>query len=618
MKVLVTGGCGFIASAFCRKFKLLYPDSVIVNVDKLYPCSTVSDDLTASLGNYIFVQADICDTKILQGLLHDHQITIVVHFAAQSHVDTSFTTPLQYTTDNVFGTHSLLEACRKYGKIERFIHISTDEVYGENKDEIFNENSLLKPTNPYAASKAAAEMFVHSYMHSYNIPFIIIRSNNVYGPGQFNEKVVPKFILKLINNERLTIQGSGDQLRSFLYVEDAVSAIMCIMEKGSLGDVYNISSTDEISICELARRLLKELKPEETLESFSVTIPDRNFNDRRYWIESKGLEKLGWTQMYTLEEGLRETIKWYRQCTPMYWRQNDHTALIWGSRGWIGGLMKDVLLKKGWKIIEASSRADNRSDVLREIRQYHPTHIVCLIGRTHGPGYSTIDYLEQPGKLVENMNDNLYGPIVLAGVSREMGIHMLYMGTGCIFTCASPSDHPGFSESDKPNFFGSEYSTVKGFTDRIISEEFSSVCLNVRIRMPISSNDNPRNFIRKLIDYKHICSIPNSMTVLDDILPILEDCMVNKTTGVLNAVNPGVIEHSDILEMYKELQCSTHEWREITGDELLKSYVSAARSNNRLDTTRIQTLYPSVPDIKISIRSILEHHSFSEFKTGNM
>jgi nucleoside-diphosphate-sugar epimerase len=609
MTFLITGGCGFIASAFCRRLKSLYPDATIVNVDKLYPCSTVSADLTTTTDKYIFVHADICDTNVLQELLEKYHITTVVHFAAQSHVDTSFTAPLLYTTDNVFGTHSLLEAIRKYGKIQRFVHISTDEVYGENKDSIFDENSLLKPTNPYAASKAAAEMFVHSYMHSYGIPFIIVRSNNVYGPGQFNEKVVPKFILKLLNNEPLTIQGSGNQLRSFLFVEDAVSAIQCIMENGKPGDIYNISSKDEISIRQLATFLLNELKPGESVESFSVNIEDRNFNDKRYWIDSKALDDLGWKQQYTLRDGLLRTIEWYKTCTPSYWRQSERTALVWGSRGWIGGMFKEILLQKGWTVIDAQSRADDRDAVMKEAQLHHPTHIVCLIGRTHGPGYSTIDYLEQSGKLVENVTDNLYGPLTLAGVSRTLKIHMLYMGTGCIFTCESPVDCVGFGESDKPNFFGSGYSTIKGFTDRIMSEEYGTTCLNVRIRMPISSKVSPRNFINKIVGYQNICSIPNSMTVLDDVLPILENCMTNRTVGTLNAVNPGVIEHSTILTWYKELQDPSHEWTEISTDELLKTCVVGQRSNNRLDTTRIQTLYPNIPDIKSSVRTILETHS---------
>jgi len=612
MTFLITGGCGFIASAFCRRLKTLYPDATIVNVDKLYPCSTVSADLTTTTDRYIFVQADICDTDVLQGLLEKYQITTVVHFAAQSHVDTSFTAPLLYTTDNVFGTHSLLEAIRKYGKIQRFVHISTDEVYGENKDSIFDENSLLKPTNPYAASKAAAEMFVHSYMHSYGIPFIIIRSNNVYGPGQFNEKVVPKFILKLLNNEPLTIQGSGNQLRSFLFVEDAVSAIMCIMEKGKAGDIYNISSKDEISIRQLATFLLNELKPGESVESFSVNIEDRNFNDKRYWIDSKALDDLGWKQQHTLHDGLLRTIEWYKTCNPSYWRQSDRTALVWGGRGWIGGMFKEILLQKGWTVIDAQSRADDRDAVMKETQLHHPTHIVCLIGRTHGPGYSTIDYLEQSGKLVENLGDNLYGPLTLAGVSRKLKIHMLYMGTGCIFTCESPRECEGFRESDKPNFFGSGYSTVKGFTDRIISEEYGTTCLNVRIRMPISSKASPRNFINKIVSYPKICSIPNSMTVLDDVLPILENCMINRTVGTLNAVNPGVIEHSTILKWYKELQDPSHEWTEISTVELLKTCVVGQRSNNRLDTTRIQTLYPNIPDIETSVRTILDTHSLRQ------
>ena len=292
-------------------------------------------------------------------------------------------------------------------------------------------------------------------------------------------------------------------------------------------------------------------------------------------------------------------------------------ALLWGGGGWIGGQFKEVLAKRGWTVVEAKSRADNRAAVKAEVEAAKPTHLVSLIGRTHGPGYSTIDYLEQKGKLVENMKDNLYAPLVLAGIAKEKGLHMLYMGTGCIFEY--DADHPlagkGFAENSMPNFFGSGYSTVKGFTDRLMAEEFGKTVLNVRIRMPISTEDCPRNFISKIISYPKICSIPNSMTVLDDILPILADSMRDKVTGTLNAVNPDAIDHSTILNWYKELQNPEHTWEEISNDVLVGSYVSGARSNNILDTYRITTLSPSLPPIRVSVRRILENHKFAGRKS---
>jgi hypothetical protein len=235
-----------------------------------------------------------------------------------------------------------------------------------------------------------------------------------------------------------------------------------------------------------------------------------------------------------------------------------------------------------------------------------------LIGRTHGPGFTTIDYLEQSGKLVENMNDNLYGPLTLAGVAKAKHIHMLYMGTGCIFEY--DTEHPlggkGFTEADKPNFFGSGYSTVKGFTDRMMSENYGDTVLNVRIRMPIASEDGPRNFISKIIAYTKICSIPNSMTVLDDILPLLVKCMDKQVKGTLNATNPGVIDHHTILTWYKEIQNPSHTWEEISNETLVSSCVKGARSNNYLETTRIQSLFPELPSIGDSVKKILETNTF--------
>jgi len=614
MKLLVTGGCGFIGSAFCRRILLKHPSVTLVNLDKLYPCSTIT--LQESCGPYTFVKGDLKDRALLDEILARHEIDTVVHFAAQSHVDTSFTNPMLYTQDNVVGTHTLLEACRDYGLILKFIHISTDEVYGENVAEggAFSETSLLKPTNPYAASKAAAEMFVHSYVHSYSFPAIIIRSNNIYGPGQYDEKVIPKFLFQLLDGKKLTIQGSGQQLRSFLYVEDAVDAVLTVLEKGSLGAVYNISSSDEISIGNLATKLVQRLKPGELVDSWITYIPDRNFNDKRYLIESEPLKELGWSQQWSFDKGLDETVEWFQNVDrASYWigrtdLVGSQRVLLWGSKGWIGSQFTKVLEAKGFTVVSASSRADNRLAVIDEIDHVKPDHLVCMIGRTHGPGFTTIDYLEQEGKLKENLQDNLYAPLTLASVSKKSGIPLLYMGTGCIFE--SVDGLKPFTESDVPNFFGSAYSTVKGVTDRILNEQYADTCLNVRIRMPISSEDCERNFISKIIRYTHICSLPNSMTVLDDVLPCLADCMSRGIRGTLNAVNPGLIDHSTILRMYKEIQNAGHTWFEISNEVLVQGFVKGKRSNNELDTSRLEQLFPTIPRIEASVKRILTENQF--------
>ena len=242
-----------------------------------------------------------------------------------------------------------------------------------------------------------------------------------------------------------------------------------------------------------------------------------------------------------------------------------------------------------------------------EISSVEPSHLLSLIGRTHGPGFTTIDYLEQPGKLQENIRDNLYGPLILAEAARQTKKHLLYMGTGCIFT-GQPDEI--FTENSAPNFFGSGYSTVKGFTDQLMAA-YPEV-LNVRIRMPIHSQDNPRNFITKIINYKKINSIPNSMTVLDDIIPLLVRAMEDRVTGTLNAVNPGVISHSEILRTYRDFQNSAHTWEELDTAELMRGgHVVAARSNNHLDTTRIKSLYSELPGIHESVERILRTNTFN-------
>ena len=235
---------------------------------------------------------------------------------------------------------------------------------------------------------------------------------------------------------------------------------------------------------------------------------------------------------------------------------------------------------------------------------------MSLIGRTHGiigeQVYTTIDYLEKPGKIKENVRDNLYSPLVIAILSQKYNIHFTYMGTGCIFEY--DEEHPfgkeinGFTEESNPNFFGSSYSIVKGYTDKLM-HLFPNV-LNIRIRMPITSDYNKRNFITKIITYPKVCSIPNSMTVLPELLPIMIDMANNGITGTINLTNPGLISHNEILEMYKEIVDPEFKWKNFTIEEQ-NNILLAARSNNYLDTSLLERMYPNVLNIKDSIKKCL-------------
>jgi 3,5-epimerase/4-reductase len=286
--------------------------------------------------------------------------------------------------------------------------------------------------------------------------------------------------------------------------------------------------------------------------------------------------------------------------------------LVYGSNGWIGKQFINILQNNNIDFIIGLIRAENQYDLEYEISNLNITHVISFIGRTHGKidekEYTTIDYLEQPGKLKENIRDNLYSPITIALICQKYNIHYTYLGTGCIFEY--DENHPfeqeinGFTEDDYPNFFGSSYSIVKGYTDRLM--HLLPNVLNIRIRMPISDDNSNRNFIKKITTYKKICSVANSMTVLPELLPIMLDMAKNNITGTINLTNPGLITHNEILEMYKEIIDPTFTWENFTIEEQT-NILAAGRSNNYLDTTRLEQLYPSVMNIKESVRTCLEN-----------
>jgi dTDP-4-dehydrorhamnose reductase len=281
--------------------------------------------------------------------------------------------------------------------------------------------------------------------------------------------------------------------------------------------------------------------------------------------------------------------------------------LFFGSRGWIGKQFCEHLTKNNIEYMETFIRADNEKDVEKEIQLHNPTHIISFIGRTHGGNYNTIDYLEQPGKLVENIRDNLYAPMVLSILCKKYNIHYTYMGTGCIFEYGDSGDTADIDEEKLPNFYGSSYSIVKGYTDRL-QHMYSENTLNLRIRMPIVNYDHDRNFITKITKYEYVCSVANSMTVLEDMYPVILDMIKNNTTGTFNMCNKGVITHNEILELYKEYVDSSFTWKNFSIEEQNKILLSK-RSNIELSSKKLYDLYPNIPDIKTSIDNCLKSYS---------
>ncbi len=315
--ILITGGCGFIGSNFINYYYNKYPHINIVCLDAMYYCASINNINKEVLesNRFKFIKGNLCSFDLVKYILTEYNISHVVHFAAQSHVDNSFHQSFQYTQDNVVGTHTLLEAIKEINSTNNkdifLLHFSTDEVYGESlHNEMKNEQSILCPTNPYSASKAAAEMFVYSYMFSFKLKCIITRGNNVYGPNQYPEKLIPRFIELLKKNEKCTIAGDGSSIRNFIHVYDVCTAVDIILNKGTIGEVYNIGSdpTNEFSVMEVADKLIKLIK-DDNIENWITYIPNRPFNDTRYFISNDKLTNLGWQQTIMFDEGLKSLIQ---------------------------------------------------------------------------------------------------------------------------------------------------------------------------------------------------------------------------------------------------------------------------------------------------------------------
>jgi len=302
---------------------------------------------------------------------------------------------------------------------------------------------------------------------------------------------------------------------------------------------------------------------------------------------------------------------------------SEPVVLVFGGNGWIGSKVVQLLHDTNITVIKSLCRADDIKMIQKEIDMIkNVTHIMSFIGRTHGvydnEVIGTIDYLEKPGKLLENINDNLFSPIGLAELSKKNGIHFTYLGTGCIFEYDEQNHfygnvETGFLEADLPNFFGSSYSIVKGYTDRLMQLLYSDSTLNARIRMPITDEQgSPRNFITKITSYKKVCSMPNSMTVLDELLPVLIEMAFKKQVGTVNLTNPGVISHNEILEMYREIVDTEFTWTNFSIEEQ-NQILASKRSNNCLDTMKLSNislgLRNNVSPIKDAVRDVLKRMS---------
>lgn len=307
-RYLVTGGAGFIGSNFVRWVLEHEPDATVTNLDALtYAGVRATVDELDALGRHTFVRGDIRDAGLVDDLVPGHDV--VVHFAAESHVDRSIDGPTVFLETNVVGTGVLIDAARRH-RVPRFIHVSTDEVYGSVTEGFAAEDAPLDPSSPYSASKAGSDLLVRSYGVTFDYPAIVTRCTNNYGPYQFPEKVIPLFVTNLFDDEKVPLYGTGRNERDWLYVEDHCAALHLLVDVGEPGEIYNIGADAQVTNLELTRRILELLGRDD---SYIEYVPDRPGHDLRYAVDSSKIRALGWKPAHSLDERLADTIEWYRR-----------------------------------------------------------------------------------------------------------------------------------------------------------------------------------------------------------------------------------------------------------------------------------------------------------------
>jgi dTDP-glucose 4,6-dehydratase len=312
MRILITGGAGFIGSNFVRYMLEKKPHDELTVLDKLTYAGNLNN-LKNVMKKIKFIKGDIRDKKVVESAVKN--CDVILNFAAETHVDRSIIGAGTFIKTDILGTHRLLEAAKK-NKVKKFIQISTDEVYGSREEGSFKEDDRLNPSNPYSASKGGADLLVHSYFVTYDLPIIITRSTNNFGSYQYPEKLIPKFIINAILNKPLPLYGDGSNIRDWLYVWDNCSAIELILQKGDVGEIYNVSGENEKTNLWITKTILNELKKPKDLIEF---VEDRPGHDKRYSIDCTKIKKFGWKPEHRFEDALKKTIHWYKD-NEWWWR----------------------------------------------------------------------------------------------------------------------------------------------------------------------------------------------------------------------------------------------------------------------------------------------------------
>lgn len=614
MNYLITGGAGFIGSHLAKYIREREENAVIVVLDALTYAGNMHN-LEGLMGKpgFVFVHGSIADESLVTRVMEDHGIDAILHTAAETHVDRSihgFATDFIMT--NVRGTQVMLEAAKRF-KVKKFVHVSTDEVYGTlslDQKERFTEHSPIQPNSPYSASKASSDLLAKAYFETYQVPVVITRCTNNFGSHQFPEKLIPYWVSLVLKGKKITMYGDGAYVRDWIHVTDHVAAIYTVLHKGKLGEVYNVGVGNERTNREIAEEILNILqKPKD----FIRTVPDRLGHDRRYAIDATKLYKeLEFAPLYPrarFSDALRETVMWYAN-NPQYIADieqrfgtlNPHIPeepkahiAIFGA-GMLGTLYKEYFVQKGYEVTVITVDVRDVAAVRESLKDKKFDAVLNCVAKTD------IDWCERNQQ--ETLAVNTIGADTIGAACQEFGLYLVHISSGCIQESKVATQVWKETDEVSPVCF---YAWTKVFADTLLLDRAKRKGLNVLILRPrqlLTAKLSPRNALSKMLTYSKFIDTPNSCTVVEDLLEVTENLIQKKATGIYNVANPGITSPYKIAIMLKEIIKPDMNIAMITKEELNRMTL-AERIDSVLSLEKLAGEGIVLPHIDTRLREIM-------------